>query len=112
MNYGNIIWNAAAPSILNPIFNVQKRLIRIIAKKKWDVHTNPLFVEFKILKFIDICKLVQGLFVFKCMNNLIDAPIQFNTRLNQRYNLRNLPILTIPYRPTTQTQRFVEYMGA
>ena len=112
MNYGNIIWNAAAPSILNPIFNVQKRLIRIIAKKKWDVHTNPLFVEFKILKFIDICKLVQGLFVFKCMNNLIVAPIEFNTRLNQRYNWRILPILIIPYRPTTQTQRFVEYMGA
>ena len=112
MNYGNIIWNAAAPTILNAISNVQKRLIRIIAKKKWDVHTSPLFVEFKILKFIDICKLVQGLFVFKCMNNLIDAPIQFNARLNQRYNLRNLPILTIPYRPTTQSQRFVEYVGA
>ena len=111
MNYGNILWSATSPSNLKPIINIQKRLIRIIAKKPWNQHTIPIFKELKMLTFSDICKLVKGVFMYKSLNEQIESPIRFNLRPNQAYNLRNQPSLVVPRRSSYQSQRFIDYSG-
>ena len=41
-------------SNLNRIALLQKRVVRIINKEKFDAHTDPIFKELKILKLDDI----------------------------------------------------------
>ena len=50
---------------------LQKRTIRIIAKAKYNQHTNPLFRQFNVLKIHDLCALHDIKFCFKLKNNLL-----------------------------------------
>ena len=76
--YCSIIWATTYKSNLCRIERLQKRIIRIISKTKFDAHSLPLFRENKILKFHDICSLQIGQFMFsykhgllpKCFDNL------------------------------------------
>ena len=56
LTYGVLLWGSASKTSLKPIETMQKKALRIIANTSWDAHTNILFNELKILKFIDIFK--------------------------------------------------------
>lgn len=49
--YGIPAWGGSYPTTLLPIVTTQKQLIRIIAKKGFFEHTEPLFKHLNILKF-------------------------------------------------------------
>ena len=49
LSYCNLIWANTYPTILLPVFKVQKRIIRIITHSEYLAHTEPLFRETKIL---------------------------------------------------------------
>ena len=110
--YGNAIWSSASISNLTPLVLIQKRIIRIIARRGWIDHTLPIFKELNILTFPDICKLVTSSFVFKTLNSLLVSPIQFHHRQNPHYNLRNLTELVIPPHRSAQTKLFIHIRGA
>ena len=58
-----------------------KRLIRIIHKKPFLEHTNPLFVESQILKIQDVYKLNIGLYMYDTFDATIpNRPHSYNTR--------------------------------
>ena len=61
--YGIIVWENAYSSNTNPLFLLQKRLIRLITFSDCDEHTNPLFIKLKIIKFNDIVYLHNAIFV-------------------------------------------------
>ena len=64
-----MVWASTYQSNLNRIVILQKRIVRIISKVKFESHTNPLYRELNILKFHDICKLQMGQFLFSWKNN-------------------------------------------
>ena len=43
--------------LLDPLYKLQKRIIRIITKSPYKAHTTPLFKKLNKLKINDICKL-------------------------------------------------------
>ena len=43
LQYCNIVWASTYPSNLNRIVILQKRIVRILSKGKFDSHTNPFF---------------------------------------------------------------------
>ena len=55
LQYCNVVWASTYQSNLNRIVILQKRIVRIISKVKFDSHTDPLYKELNILKFHDIC---------------------------------------------------------
>ena len=56
---------------LDIIFILQKKCIRILNSVSYNGHTNPLFVENKIVKFPDIITKNQLLFVHQLINNIL-----------------------------------------
>ena len=52
-------------SIVYKLFRLQKKAIRVIAKQKYNAHTDPLFKEYKLLKIEDIFKTQSLKFLHK-----------------------------------------------
>ena len=101
-------------SNLNRIVILQKRIVRIISKVKFDSHTNPLYKELNILKFYDICKLQMGQFLFPWENNSL--PNYFNDMFILNAQLpglkrRNVENFRIPYCRTKLRQFSLQFQG-
>ena len=47
-------WGCASKTRLMPLIKLQKRAVRIITNKKYRDHTNPLFLDCKLLKIAEI----------------------------------------------------------
>lgn len=54
VQYCIIVWGSTYPTSLNRLILLQKLIARIVNKKPFDAHTDPLFRDFKFLKFVDI----------------------------------------------------------
>ena len=52
--YCNIIWGAAHETALDPVYKMQKRIIRNITNSEFLAHTSPLFKELELLKLPDL----------------------------------------------------------
>ena len=52
------------------------------------------------------------IFVFKSINNLILSPIEFESRVQGPYNLRNQEPLNVPFARSNQSVRFISVRGA
>jgi hypothetical protein len=61
LNYCILTWGLKCTRI----FKLQKKIMRIISKSKYNAHTEPIFKEFGILKFEDIIKYESAKFYFK-----------------------------------------------
>jgi hypothetical protein len=89
LNYCSLSWGIKN----DRIFKLQKKIIRIISKSKYNAHTDPLFKQLNILKFNDMIKVKAAKFYFKYCNNRL--PQYFKSfRLEPQsqlhsYNTRN-----------------------
>ena len=114
LQYCNIVWASTYQSNLNRIVILQKRIVRIISKVKFDSHTNPLYKELNILKFHDICKLQMGQFLFSWKNNSL--PNYFNDMFTLNAQLpglkrRNVENFRIPYCRTKLRKFSLRFQG-
>ena len=66
-NYCNLIWGAAENSIIDPLFKLQKKAVRIINKSNYLDHTKPIFMSLKLLTVHQIYDYNCLLFAFKCI---------------------------------------------
>ena len=69
LTYGCLVWSLTSQKNLDIIFTLQKKSIGILNSVDYNVHTNPLFLENKIIKFPDIIKSNQLLFINQFINN-------------------------------------------
>ena len=74
IQYCILVWGSTYSSNLNRIALLQKRVVRIINKEKFDVHTDPIFKELKILTLDDIYLFHLGKFMYLFQNNLLPRP--------------------------------------
>src|SRR5271170_6699147 len=94
--YCNIIWGTANKTVLDKLFLLQKRAIRICAGASFRSPTSPLFVCLKKLKLHDINKLQTLLFVFKFKNNMLPNCCMHYAVISdveRTHNTRNVPYL-------------------
>jgi hypothetical protein len=93
--YAIEIWSSASPSALQPLIIKQKTTIRIVANRKYNDHTEPLFKELSILPLPDLITSFNLKFFHSYVFNYI--PTAFlatwqtagQTRENSNYQLRN-----------------------
>ena len=76
LSYGIIVWGLTYTSYLNPLFLLQKKIIRCIKFQPFTAPSTPLFHSLKIMKLEDILHLNILTFVFKAINKL--SPIYFH----------------------------------
>ena len=93
---------------------MQKKIIRIIGNVPFGTHTNPLFHDLKLLKFEDIVRYQQYVFMYKCIYKYL--PEQFCTLFDYNYNIHNYPTrsvrdIHIPRHRTIAFQQNIRYSG-
>jgi len=115
--YCNILWGCAAKSILNELFILQKRAVRIINKCGYLTHSDPLFKSLGLLKVYDLYEHCCALFVYKFKNNYLpsvcDSLLSINARTNndRSYSLRSVNEFTIPFARTSIRERCITIRG-
>ena len=65
-------WHRTYPSNVNPVYVMQKKIIRII----FNEHTNNYFIELDALKLFDLLKYKTGFSMYKANKNLLPKNIQ------------------------------------
>ena len=93
---------------------LQKRIIRIVNKKPFDAHTDPLFRDSKFLKFIDIYSLHLGKCMYSYNNNLLPpsfSNILLRTNQVHSYNTRGSNQYYIPFCRTNIRKFSIIYQG-
>lgn len=114
LHYCVISWGNASPSLVNSIFLLQKRAIRIVCNTSYYQHTTPLFNELKLLAIFEIFKLQIGIFMYKWWNNLLPSNFsnQFTlTRSIHSYFMRNNLSLNVPYTYSSMACFTLRYYG-
>ena len=92
--YAIPIWGVACENIINPLYVLQKRVVRIITNKEGYngsagllLHSAPLSYETGLLNIYDIFKFHIAQFVFFCLN--FNSPPQFHdyfVHVSNHYN--------------------------
>ena len=68
INYCILIWGGADDCIIEPLFKLQKKAVRIITKSNFLEHTAPLFKSLALLTVHKVYDLNCTLFIYKCLN--------------------------------------------
>ena len=95
-------------------YSPKKKSIRIICKAKYLDHTNPLFIETKLLKINQLYKMNCVQFIYKCFNSNIFN--DFKSRLTMHnaihnYNTRGNTHLRLPFERLNICQKSFFYTG-
>ena len=75
LNYGIIVWGLTFDTYLNPLFLLQKKIIRCIKFQPSTAPSAPLFNSLKLVKLEDILHLNVLTFVYKAINKHL--PVYF-----------------------------------
>ena len=110
LTYGCNIWGLTSEENINKIEVLQKKCLRIMTFSDFNSHSNPLFIDLKIIKTRDVIKLHQLNVVYQFYNKVIPLDLQklfifnsdihtTNLQLNStRKNLLHIPsIKTVTY---------------
>ena len=70
LQYGILVWGLTYETHINPVFLLQKRVIRAISFEHFTSPTTPLFSDLKILQLYDLFQLKLLSFVYDCVNKI------------------------------------------
>ena len=77
LQYGILVWGLTYETHINPVFLLQKRVIRAISFAHFTAPSTPLFSDLKVLKLHDLFQLKLLGFVYDCINKI--APPHFHS---------------------------------
>ncbi len=98
LQYGITVWGSTCTTYIDPIFKLQKKVVRAISFEPYNSHSSPIFKDLKILKLSDIFHLKLLTFVYEsihkmspsCFHNLFCLSLyvhQYSTRQASRGNI-------------------------
>ena len=67
INYCNLIWGSAKKTILEPLFKLQKKAVRLVNNSQYLDHSDPIFKSLKILTVHKVFKLNCLVFIYRCL---------------------------------------------
>ena len=102
--YCILIWGGSYNTHLKPIELLQKKIVRIIIGAHFLAHTNPLFIDLKILKLKDVFRLVVCNYVYQHKH-------EFVSHASHHHETRNRLNLNPDFQRLTQTQRSIKCIG-
>ena len=86
INYCILIWGGAEKGIIEPLFILQKKAIRIISKSSFLEHTAPLFKSLALLTVHKVFNLNCILFIYKCLNCNYFPELRIRIQKNSEYH--------------------------
>ena len=110
-SYGLLCWGNS--TYINRLFLLQKRAVRIINKKAYRAHTDPLFRCQRILKISDLYKVQALLFTHDYWYNILPPSFQnFYTDGHNVITRRNAQKILYTERPRTNFSQNLVYHNA
>jgi hypothetical protein len=114
--YGIQVWTTCATGMINNIFKLQKRAIRLIHNAPYNAHTESLFKESRILPLPKLIEFFQLQFMQQFTNSFLpssfnglwltrDALRQLESQGAPRYQLRNDDDIYLPPSRLVSTQK-------
>ena len=73
LQYGILVWGLTYETYINPMFLLQKRVIKAISFQNFTSPSSPIFSDLKILKLHDLLQLKLLCFVYDCVNKIPPA---------------------------------------
>ena len=113
LNYCILAWGSANISVLEPLFILQKKLVRILCNSDFYEHTSPLFKYQKILKIYELYIYNTQLFMYKCLvlNRYPDMRYSIlHSQPNHDYNTRTTDF-RLPFCRTSRCKQSLLYQG-
>ena len=104
LNYCIIVWGGTFATHIQPVKVIQKRAIRNLHNVPARTHTNPLFLQSKILKLDDIYK-------FRICEYFYVNELEKNYLRNHSHDTRHRSSLVPEFQRLTTTQRSINYAG-
>ena len=77
MAYGISVWSLTTQKNIDMVSILQKKCIRIMNSVSYIDHTNPLFIDNRLLKFNDIILMNQLLLAYQYNNNILPDDLQY-----------------------------------
>ena len=114
LNYGILAWGNTFKMLLDSLFLIQKRAIRIVNNAEYLAHTNDLFRRSGILKVTDLFNYNVGIFMYKfSSNNLPDIFLEMFIRNNSVHNYptRQRDAYHLPRTRTIFAKKTIMYTG-
>ena len=65
LQYGIIAWGSTYDNVINPIFRLQKKIVRVISSSRWHAPSDPIFKSLKLLPLYKIYILNVMMFMYK-----------------------------------------------
>ncbi len=101
LQYCNIAWASQYNTLVERIFILQKKALRIVCKKPWGAHTQQLFKSLHTLKIMDINEHQTCCFMYKAIHNQLPHFFtgyfklnkdvhHYSTRQSQNVHLTNI----------------------
>ena len=114
LNYCNIIWGGAYNSVLQPLYILQKKAIRLISNSHYLEHTAPLFKSLELLNIYQIFKFNCLLLIHKCTKN--NYFLEFKTKLLNNFSVHSYEtrinnLLRLPFVRLKLCQKSYLYMS-
>ena len=69
--YGLRAWGTTYQTTIQPLYLLQKKVVRIITFSKFDEHSSPLFKQLSFVKIFDLVTFKISTFTYKYNNNLL-----------------------------------------
>ena len=114
LSYGNMLWASSSIYLVNRIFLLQKRALRVIAKIHHRAHTSDIFLKYNVLTVYQLCDLQLGEFMFKYTKKSLPQNFSNWYMLNDSihdYNTRSAQQLHSIYFKTALGQKSIRYRG-
>ena len=73
LQYGILVWGLSDESYINPVFLLQKRVVRAISFEHFTSPSSPIFLDLKILRLHDLFQLKLLSFVYDSVNKISPA---------------------------------------
>ena len=99
ISYFTIVWGNCSNSLINKVFILQKRAIRVITSSPPRTSSKPLFKQYNILSIHDIFKLQIASFMYMYFNHQLPTLFSNLFTLNSNYhnyNTRHQSDIRIP----------------
>ena len=114
LNYGLLVWGNTHQTLLDKVFLLQKKIIRIICNSPFHSHTDALFFDNKILKVKDLYFFQLGQFMYNYNNNMLPSVFQemfFKNSSVHNYPTRHSDDFHLPLLRTLSAQKTFIYEG-
>ena len=112
--YCNHIWGSACKTVLNPLYLLQKKAVRLICRSPYNAHTDELFRNLSVIKLFDIYVYVVSIFMFKFVSgkalSIYKSMFVYNFEIHSR-ETRYMLHFHRPYYRLSSSMRFIKNTG-